>query len=74
MNYVIVNRGPRQEMCSGLTIKAIAIPSPWKIYPKTKIENALGSEGSITLSALKPIVPTSICGGIGSVIHRNLPE
>ena len=43
-----------------LTIKAIAIPSPWKIYPKVKIVSALGSAGSITASVLKAMVPTSI--------------
>ena len=60
MNCVVVGRELKREMSSRLTIKVIAIPSPWKIYPKTQIENALGSEGSMILSALNPMVPTSI--------------
>ena len=41
-------------------MNAMAIPNPWKIYPKAQIARALELVGSMTASVLKAMVPTSI--------------
>ena len=66
---VIVKRWLQRREGSRLTIKAIAIPSPWNMYPKAQIANALEFAGSITASALKAMVPTSIWSRLSSNVY-----